>query len=270
MSLNIGAALETGVERSVTSVALTFVVIVLVLQTVNSIVASTYVDRYFPRGNLPSGTNPQSLVNSPVLPYGLVVVAVVSVVFAILTIFVTIAMFRAFVADIDHVTLDLFTRRGLGAFAHFFALGVVFFLIALLNVIPILGTIVFVFLMVSLWFAPLRIAAADDGFVSAMRTSWALTKGNRLRLFVLAFVFLVVLGVVDFVLVTFLRHVPGGFIVNSIVSAYLLVLNVTLTVAAYDQLVDERDAAGEPATQGGGDDGDDDRNRTPEPTAVGH
>jgi len=255
MSLNIGDALETGVERSVTSVALVFVVIEFVLQIVGTVSASTVVLQSLTGRTLPSGLTPQDLVTSPTIPLGLAGALVLLVVIALVSILVTIALLRAFVADAERVSADLFTRRGIAAFGHLLAFGIVLSVFAAINVVLVIGTIVYVFVLVCVWFAPLRIAAEDEGFVSAMRESWALTRGNRLRLFALGVIFVVIAGVVVGILDAVLGRAPGGFVVLSAVYAYFTVLNAGLTVAAYEQLLDESGGDGSSAT--------------PQPTAAG-
>jgi len=270
MPLNIGDALETGIERSVSRVALTFAAIVFVLQAIEQLAASTVFANQVRAGLYPQDTPVHYFYPGPALPIGLPAVGVLTTVVGLLLVFVAIALFRGLESDADAVTSDLFTRRWLGALVHFVLLVILFALVALVNVIPVLGWIVFVYLVVALYFAPIRIAVADEGVITALKSSWELTRDNRLRLFALGVVFVVVLFV-GFLVGLLLGVVPVvGFLLKALVNAYFVVLNAAVAVAAYDQLVDGRDAAGESTTQGGSDDGDDDQNRTPEPTAVGH
>lgn len=262
MSLKIGQALEDGIQRSTTSVALPFVVIAFVLQALTRVSASTYVARLLQGRELPQGLSVADLTSAPVLPIGLGGVALLYVLIAVGFVFVYIGLFRAFVGDADALTADLFTRRALGAFVHYVLFGVIFGVVALVNVVPVLGQIVFFFLVTALWFAPLRIAAEDDGAITALKRSWSLTSGNRLRLFGLGFVYVLVVAVVGAVAGAVFGLVPYvGFIGSALVSGYFSVLSVAVTVAAYEQL------AGEDAPEIGGVD-DDAGGVTPQPTAV--
>ncbi|GGL33530.1 hypothetical protein GCM10009037_16450 [Halarchaeum grantii] len=262
MSLKIGQALEDGIQRSTTRVALPFVVLAFVFQALASVSASTYVARLLQGRDLPQGMSVADLTSGPVLPIGLGGVALLYVLLAVGFFFVYIALFRAFVDDVDALTADLFTRRALGAFVHYVLFGVIFFFIALVNVVPVLGQIVFIFLVTALWFAPLRIAAEDDGAVTALKQSWSLTSGNRLRLFGLGFVYVLVAGIANAVAGGIFGLVPYvGFLGTALVSGYFTVLNVATTVAAYEQLTGD-DA---PVTDGTDDDAG---GVTPQPTAV--
>jgi len=217
------------------------------------------------------------LVPGPSLPIGVGGAGLVAVVVFLLLLFVLIGLYRALVDDATSVTADLFTHRWLGAFAHLVALAVVaavvFAVTGLLNIVLIVGTIVWlvlvVFLVVAFYFAPIRIVAEDEGVVTALRESWSLTRGNRLRLFALGLIYAVAAAVVGGIVSAILGFVPFvGFLGNALVSAYFFVLNACVAVAAYDQLLDERASAGQVA---GGDDGgdDEDESRTPQPTAAG-
>jgi membrane-anchored glycerophosphoryl diester phosphodiesterase (GDPDase) len=79
------------------------------------------------------------------------------------------------------------------------AFGLVVFLGTLLLVVP--GVVAYVGLLFMLQY----VAAEDENFVTAMRRSWRLTKGSRIRVFLLV---LVLLGVVF--VVTFLVNVVVG------------------------------------------------------------
>lgn len=289
MTLKIGSALENGIERSVTRVALTFVAVTFVLDAVATLFASAAVSGAATPSSYanapgmggmggPAGMAGGNPLNAPALPVGPVASAVVAAVVAVASAFVYLALYRAFVDDVERVTADLFTHRWLGAFAHLVALAivavVVFAVTALLNLVPVLGTIVWVvlvvFLVVAFYFAPLRIAAEDEGFVTALSETWALTSGNRLRLFALGAVYLLVAGLVSAVLQAVFGFVPYvGFLGTALVTAYFTVLNAAVTVAAYDQLLaeDEGDAAA--SDDAGGPDDGDGGDRTPRPTAVG-
>ncbi|WP_435098646.1 hypothetical protein [Halarchaeum sp. P4] len=256
MSLNIGQALEDGVGQSTTRVALSFVAIMTVLQALASVSASTYLARMMQGRDLPQGMSVADLTSAPVLPIGLGGVAVLYLLLAVAFAFVYIALFRAFVGDADALTGDLFTRRALGAFGHYVLLGIAYFVVALVNVVPVLGQIVFFFLITALWFAPLRVAAEDDGALTALKRSWSITSGNRLRLFGLGAIYAIAAGVINLIAGTVFGFVPYvGFLLTAVVSSYLVVLGVAATVAAYDQLE--------------GEDEDDAGSVTPQPTAAG-
>ncbi|WP_254545885.1 hypothetical protein [Halomarina pelagica] len=100
---------------------------------------------------------------------------------------------------------------------------------------PILAT----FLGVSLFFVRQEIAVEDKNFVDALVGSWALAKGDRLELFVLALALLIVSLLVGGVLgfVVGLLPAPIALVGNAIVSAGVGVFASAVVADAYRQLV---------------------------------
>ena len=118
-----------------------------------------------------------------------------------------------------------------------------------------------VFLAIALLFLRQEIAVENRNFVDAMAESWALTRGNRLNLFGLVVVLLVV-GVVAF-LPTIVASVVGSstisVAVGAVVSPVVTVFGIAATTRAYAQL--KAEDAGEEAA--GPDDSDE-----PEPVGA--
>jgi membrane-anchored glycerophosphoryl diester phosphodiesterase (GDPDase) len=101
-----------------------------------------------------------------------------------------------------------------------------------------------IFLAVSLVFAVLAVAVEDAGVVEALKRSWSLTSGNRIRLFVLGFAFVVLSGAVGVVISVTGFVAPavgdvGGAVVNGVISVF----GVALLVGAYRQLASADAAA---------------------------
>jgi membrane-anchored glycerophosphoryl diester phosphodiesterase (GDPDase) len=109
-------------------------------------------------------------------------------------------------------------------------------------VIIALGLVLFVvpgiFLLVALVFWTVYVAVEDRSFVEGMQESWALTRGHRMRLFLLGFAVAIVGVVVSAVFGA--GVLPGstlGLVIAQIGSALTTVFSLATLAAAYDQLV---------------------------------
>lgn len=145
---------------------------------------------------------------------------------------------RAFHRDIDRFPTADHTRRLVRTL-------VVALVVSLIVFVAItVGTVLFVipgiFLAVSLVFAVLVVAIEDAGVVESLRRSWALTSGNRLRLFLLGVAFVVVSGVVGGLtnVAGIVAPITGG-VVAAILAGAIGVFGVGLLVGAYRQLSDD-------------------------------
>lgn len=125
-------------------------------------------------------------------------------------------------------------------------------LVALVGIVA--GFVAAVYLSVSLTFMPIYVAARDDSFVAGFRKSWALTRGDRLSLFLLYLV-LVVLAVALSIPVSVLSFVVAlvgaGFLVsqflNLVLIAPLAIFQLAVLTVAFQQL-----GGGPATTEGGG------------------
>ncbi|WP_372909643.1 glycerophosphoryl diester phosphodiesterase membrane domain-containing protein [Salinigranum sp.] len=203
MSLQLGPALRRGaghlLSRAGLAVLAAYTVVMLVYQLSFNTLLRSLVTGLLPPG-APAGTVP-NLVTLPV-PDAVAGVLVVVALLAAAT--VTVVAVRTFVAgERERVPRRFLTDRMVFAVANVavggIAFGLVVFLGTLLLVVP--GVVAYVGLLFMLQY----VAAEDENFVTAMRRSWRLTKGNRIRLFLLV---LVLLGVVF--VVTFLVNVVLG------------------------------------------------------------
>ncbi|MFC7165652.1 hypothetical protein [Halospeciosus flavus] len=134
----------------------------------------------------------------PLVPVPLAVDAVLSLLVGVVGMVVTIAALRLFVGEeTESLSVDLFTRNGVWALLNFVAgtivFGIVVFVGFLLLVVP--G----IFLLTTLFYWPVFVAVEDENFAEALQSSWELTKGSRLRVFLLGVVFFVVAFVVSVV-----------------------------------------------------------------------
>ena len=98
------------------------------------------------------------------------------------------------------------------------------------------------FLAMSLLFLRQEIAVEDKNFVDAMGDSWSLAKGNRIELFALVFLVVVIAGVVVRVPTTVAALISptAGAVVGVLVGGVTAVFGTAVITRAYAQLHAER------------------------------
>ncbi len=100
-----------------------------------------------------------------------------------------------------------------------------------------------IFLAVSLVFAVLVAVVEDAGVIESLKRSWSLASGNRLRLFAIGFVFVLVSGIVGgvFGVIGFFAPLVGE-IAGAAATGAVTVFGLALVVGAYRQLSASADA----------------------------
>jgi MFS family permease len=166
-------------------------------------------------------------------------VATLSFLVGVLSLVVVIAAIRTFVSDeTESLPAAAFTRRMGWAWLNAFVGAIVFGLVVALGFVAFV--VPGVFLAVALAFWTVFVAVEDRNFLSAMRESWALTRGNRLNLFALGVVvFLVSLAVS--IAFGILGLVGGGvaLVLTQAASAVTTVIGIAVLTTAYTTLVGE-------------------------------
>lgn len=251
MTLQIGRALGQGVRRAASISG-----IVVLLSTVLSQLAflgamNTLVGNLLPQNARPGGIGPISFT-LPLSTNG-------AVLFSILAFFagICVSLFAARLLTRDpsvlgSLPIELFTHR----FTHAFLSGIgvtlaVAAAIFLCFVVGVLLTLIIpfgivlpvipgVFIAVCLQFAIFAVAIEDDGPLGALRRSWGLTRGNRLQLFGLAVLLILLSIIASIVGSIFLLADPfvGQLVSVSANSVFLLALYGVLA-DAFLQLRDE-------------------------------
>jgi hypothetical protein len=140
------------------------------------------------------------------LPFG--ILAISSLIVFVLLSYLTIVATRTFVAgETTQLPTEFLQRRIPWVIANLIVGGIVFTLLlfigSLLFVIP--GIIAYL----SLLFMTVFIAVDDENFISAMSSSWHLTRGNWIRLFILLAI-IIVPTAVGFVLVSTASSIVFG------------------------------------------------------------
>jgi len=233
MSLQLGRAIGDGVHRGLTRsgailAALVFVYQFLIIGATNTISAAF----------LPSDAAGELGVTFPVPVGGAVALLAASYLFSIVAF---VVLTRALTRDFEELSTfpsTLYTRRigraTLSAFVASIVVAVAVFVGLLLLVVPGL------FFMVSFLFVLFVIGVEDARAVDSLKRSWALARGNRIKLFVLVLVVGVVIGTVGAIgsLGVLVSPVVGD-LVSMFVTSVLAVLGYGIFADAFVQLRDD-------------------------------
>lgn len=242
--LDVGSALEYGFDRLATRGGATLLAVYVVLQLASQVGYQSLLRRLVGT-RMPPAQAGEMYPLAVGLSTG--VGALVSLLLLVASFVFIVVALRALYADIDDVPTAAHTRDLARAvvltvvvsFVVFVAVGIGFMLL----VVP--G----IFLAVSLAFAPIAVAVEDAGVVEALRRSWSLTSGNRIRLFALGLVVVVasaVLGAVGSA-VSIVAPTPGYALSNAL-STVVSFYGYAVLVGAFRQLADGEAAAAEPVT----------------------
>lgn len=235
MSLNIGDALSTGVERLTTAAGIQLGVIYVVLQLLTALGTNSAVSAV----DTAAGT---SGLATPALslPIGVAGGAVLATLGGILNVALTIVAFRT----LAHDTADLGSIPA--GVADDMLKTWVFLVVAMIiqGILVVLGFIALIipgiFILVSLIFTQVYVAVEDEGPLQALSSSWALAKGNRFPLFGLGVILFVISLLVSIptAVVAFLSPIAGS-VLNYVVSGFVTIFSWAVIVAAYEQLSSE-------------------------------
>ncbi|MDS0475419.1 hypothetical protein [Natrinema sp. 1APR25-10V2] len=223
MAFSITDAMTDGFSRATERNGLVFVVIFAILAVMNALV-------------VPTGFGPATGAEPASGLVGLVT-GLLSFAIGVVTIAAAVVALRTFASDETETIPQEFRRRKLGiATLNAFVGTIVFVLLVAVGSVFLL--VPGLFLLVALYYWSVFVAVEDQNFVQAFRSSWALTRGSRLRLFALGFL-VVALGI----LVNATAIVPAvflgdaaGLVLTQLVAAAVTVYTLATTAQAYDQL----------------------------------
>jgi hypothetical protein len=194
MSLQIRSSLTNGIGRCLNRNGLLLALAHVFVGAAWQVLLYSAVVTAVGQSAAPSGASALPTVDLP-----LVVSAGGAVVALVLLQYLTVVAIRTFVGGHTRsIPAEFYTRNIpyvlVNSIVGSLALGLVIFVGSILFVVPgIIAYVAFVF-------ALLYIAAEDQGFIAAFRSSWNVTRGNWLRLFGLLVVVLVGITVVPGVL----------------------------------------------------------------------
>lgn len=239
MSVDIGQAIQEGGKRTLARNGLIFVGIFWVLSVLNGLFGNTIARNAM--GQIPSGMVPGGVAGPPVMgpslgiPSG--VAGLLSLLVGLVSAIVGAAAIRTFVtAETETLPGEHFTRNLVWMLINLIVGGIVFAIVVgigfVLLVIPGL------FLLVSLFFWNVYVIVEDESFIDGFQDSWQLTKGNRLMLFLLG-VIVVIIGAVVGAIFGIPRPLVGGFIglaIAQIGGAFGTVFTIAVSARTYRQL----------------------------------
>jgi hypothetical protein len=192
MSVDIGRMLSEGVERTISRNGLLLAAIFYAVSLPNAVVSGD-INRQAGMGQA------QPMMGSPPevgLSFGLA--AALGLVLSLASLVVTVGAMRTFVSE-KRETLDAadFTDDLLLVVVNLVVGGILF------GIAVGLGTLLLVipglFLLTSLFFWNYHVVVEGDNFLDAFANSWELTRGNRLELFALGVLVVVINAIVGFV-----------------------------------------------------------------------
>jgi uncharacterized membrane protein len=231
MSLDIGRAFGHGIDGVATRVGGILVGAWFVVQLVSTTAMRTMLG---PMAAPQSGLQTLPDVALPVDPAvgGLLFVVAWLVSLALYVVFARVAVS----GRTDTIPGELYSRRLGGATAHLlvaFVLGG--FLVGIGMVLLVVPGL---FLAVSFAFTLFYVAVEDDGAIEAMKHSWSLASGNRLRVFLLLLLVGVVTGLPSTVVTVLVGSSVVGWLVSSLVGSVTYVYSVYVMADAFTQLRD--------------------------------
>ncbi|SEA35471.1 hypothetical protein SAMN04488065_2789 [Haloplanus vescus] len=236
MSLQIGAALKQGGYRFASRTGALFTVVYAALYVVYQVGYNAFLNALYARWGL------EATLPTPVsLPTPLAGVVVLVCLLGLST--MSIVATRTFVAgERDAVPREYYTEGLAWTVPNLFVGGLV--TMVLVSVGFVLLLVPGIFLTVSFAFLPMYIAVENDNFVTAMRRSWALSRGDRLPIlgvlvvvFAVAFAVGIVFGVANVVL-----SLAGYGVVMPVLAAAcftpVTLFNLAVMSVAFEQLRD--------------------------------
>jgi hypothetical protein len=234
MSLQIGAALKSGGYRLVSRTGAILTVCYLALYAVYQTGYNALLNALYARAGVDAELAVPVSLPTPVAA------AVVGACLLGLS-YLSVVAIRTFVAgDRDRFPRERYAGGMVWAVPNLFVGGLVAMI--LMTVGFVLLFVPGVFLLVSLLFMAMYVAVDGDNFVTAMRRSWALARGNRWSILGLVLVVSAIgfTAGIGFSVVNLVVSLAGFGVVTPLLAAALVapmtMFNVATVAAAFDQL----------------------------------
>lgn len=247
MSLDIGQAIEEGGKRTIARNGLYLVALWWVLGVLNSLfgntIARNFIDQF--RGSMGPGAPPMgSPAMGPTLGLSTGVAWILSFLVGLVVLVVTAAAFRTFVtSDTESLPRERFTRNLPWMLVNLIVGGIIFGIAVGVGLILLI--IPGLFILVSLFFWNVYVIVEDQNFVEGFQNSWAATSGNRIMLFVLGVIVVIVTAILGAVFGVANAVLPGivGLAITQIGSAFGSVFAVATAARTFLQLTEDEGAA---------------------------
>lgn len=239
MSLRIGAAITDGIRRVTNRNGLLFIIILAILGLLWQVTFNSMIVQFLP-GDIPGSIGPT--IDLPLSLLG----AVALFIFLVLsyTMIVAIRVFEA--GEATQIPGEFLRRNIPWVLVNFIVGGIVFSILLFIGTILLIIPGIIVYL--SLIFMTFLIVVDDANFITAMRHSWRLTRGNWIRLFVFLFIVIVPVMVFFGVLSAVLSLALGpnsmaSQVISGLVSMPMSVVMLGILAGAFVQLREESDKA---------------------------
>lgn len=223
MTLDIGTAVEEGVQRTLARNGLMLVAAFLLINLASAVLGFGSEQAATGGAAMFSG-NPAALL-------------LVGITVSLLSVVVSIASLRVFVTDETEVVPDEAFKRNIGpALLHTIIGGILFGIAVAIGLILLI--IPGVYLLLALFFWTVFVAVEDESFYEAMQSAWDLSKGHKWQLLGLLLVIAIInilLSVVGAV-ASFAGPRMVGVVVMQVLSAFGGVFALAAQARAYDQL----------------------------------
>jgi hypothetical protein len=235
MTLQLGRAISDGIKRILTPTGGILLVVFLTLQLLTQASINTAVTSVFSDG--PAGEIEAAL--GMTLPVSGTVAAGLFVGVVVLSSAYFVVLSRALTrptVELSSFPSDLYTRRMGRATLSMFVGGIVVGLAIMVGSVFLF--VPGIFLAICFLFFTFAVGVEDRGIIGALKRSWGLSRGNRLKLAILV-ILGGVIGVVSSIVGTIFdiasSAIVGELIVNTI-NSILFVLLYGMIAAAYLQL----------------------------------
>ncbi|WP_458210594.1 hypothetical protein [Haladaptatus sp. NG-SE-30] len=250
MPINITNILKQGYSRTTKRNGLMLMGIIFVISVLNGVLGIGISRWVAMQRFTPGGVQAEPILLVPPFVGG-----IVSFVLGITLLVVSITAIRVFVSDeTERLPREYFTRNMVWAAINFIVGAIVFGIIVALGFVALI--IPGIFLLVTLAFWTVYVAVEDQNFITAFRSSWGLTRGYRLTLFVLGVAVMLITILVS--IVFGLGELASGSLAGDIValvfaqaaSAITTVFSTAVLATAYTELKTQDDEErGEPTTE---------------------
>lgn len=240
MSLEIGDAISNGFEKLTTTAGLQLAAIFIALSLVTTLGVNSVT------GSLGPAAGPRPIL---ALPIGIVGGGVLLVLGFFASLVLTLVVTRTVAhrpSELTSIPADATRSLVRGAVFLFIAQVIVGILVLFGLVLLVIPGI---FLAVSLAFAQVFVAVEDEGPLQAISSSWALAKGNRLSIFLLLLVLLVLgIGIAMVGAVAGFISPLLSTLLSLLVSPFLNIFSTAVIVEGYLQLTRESNRGGREGT----------------------
>lgn len=235
MSVDIGDVIGEGIERTLARNGLILVAISFLLGALSALFSASITRRIVLQQQAmgPMQMSPAA----PAIGLSAPAAGLLSILVGLASLVFVTGAVRTFVTDeTEQLSSDDFTRNLLLVVVNLIIGGIVFGVVVGIGFILLI--VPGIFLLVSLFFWNVFVIVDDENFIDAFGSSWRLTSGNRLTLFGLGLIVVVIGAAINFAFGIPSAFLPRsiGFLVAQVGSAFVSVFTLATATRTYVQL----------------------------------